>query len=112
MPMIPRLFSLWRNLTRKARIEKELDQEVRSYLDLLTEEKIKSGMSAEEARRAAMIEVGGVEQVKERVRDTRIGAWLETLSQDLRFGLRQSCPSDSTLSTFLISLRTYTYLFL
>ena len=89
MPLIPRLFSLWRNLTCKARIEKDLDQEVRSYLDLLTEEKIKSGMGAEEARRAAMIEVGGVEQVKERVRDTRIGAWLETLLQDLRFGLRQ-----------------------
>ncbi|HEX5483915.1 MAG TPA: ABC transporter permease [Terriglobia bacterium] len=89
MPVIPRLFSLWRNLTHKARVENDLDQEVRSYLDLLTDENIKSGMGAEEARRAAMIEVGGVEQVKEQVRDTRIGAWLETLLQDLRFGLRQ-----------------------
>ena len=45
-------------------------------------------MDLEQARRAARIELGGVEQVKEQVREVRTGAWLETLVQDLRYGLR------------------------
>jgi len=46
-----RLSSLLRNLFRKRRVEKELDEEVRSYLDLLAQENIKAGMSQEAARR-------------------------------------------------------------
>ena len=83
-----RLNHLFRNLWRKQRQERELDGEISSYLDLLAEEKTARGMDLEQARRAARIELGGVEQVKEQVREVRTGAWLETLVQDLRYGLR------------------------
>src|SRR5438552_5921634 len=89
MPVAPRLAGLWRNLVRKDRVERDLDDEVRGYIELLTAEKIKSGMSANEARRQAMIETGGTEQVKQQVREVRAGAFFETLLQDLRYGLRQ-----------------------
>ena len=65
--------SLLRNTTRKNQLERELSEEVGSYVELLTEKKMKEGMNEREARRAAMVEVGGVEQVKEQVRDVRLG---------------------------------------
>jgi len=53
MPSLARLASLVRNLFRNQRAEDDLDQEVRSYVELLTQEKIRAGMSADEARRQA-----------------------------------------------------------
>ena len=88
MPLLPRLSSLWRNLVHKDRREQELTEEVQAYLELLTEMKIKEGLHPEEARRAALIELGGVEQVKERVREVKMGQKLETMWQDLRYGAR------------------------
>ncbi len=49
---------------------------------------MREGMAPEEARRAAKIELGGVEQVKEQVRAVRTGAWIDSLLQDIRFGVR------------------------
>jgi len=49
------------------RVESDLDEEVRSHLEMLAEENIQAGMSPEEARRAARIELGGVDQLKEQV---------------------------------------------
>ncbi len=65
MPMLERLASLLRNLLHKREVEKDLDDEMDSFLDLLTEEKVRGGMSPKIARRAARIEVGGLEQTKE-----------------------------------------------
>src|SRR6185369_8348603 len=53
------------------RQDRDLDDELRAYVDLLTAEKIKAGMQPDAARRAALLETGGVEQVKEEVRDLR-----------------------------------------
>src|SRR5438876_4270970 len=89
MAILSHISSLARNLFRNRRVERELDDEVRGYIELLTAEKIKSGMSANEARRQAMIETGGTEQVKQQVREVRAGAFFETHLQDLRYGLRQ-----------------------
>src|SRR5205085_7822416 len=88
MPMTARLASLWRNLLRKDRVEQELTDEVGAYLDLLIEAKVGEGVEPAEARRRALIEIGGVEQVKESVREVRVGHYLETLLQDLRFAGR------------------------
>ena len=60
MPLPARLASLWRDLFQKARVDSEIDEEVRAYARMLEEEKVGSGMTAEEARRAASIEIGGV----------------------------------------------------
>ena len=88
MAILSRLASLWRNLSDKESIDQELTEELRAHVDLLTEKKIGEGLNPEEARRAALIEVGGIEQVKERVREVRTGRPLEDLSQDLRYALR------------------------
>lgn len=72
----------------RQQVDLDLDEEIRASVELLADEKVREGVSAEEARRTARIEFGGVEQVKEDVRAARTGAWLDTLLQDVRFGLR------------------------
>jgi hypothetical protein len=59
MSVIGSFRSLIRNVFRRERVESELELEVRSYADLLEEEKMSRGMSPEEARRAARMEMGG-----------------------------------------------------
>jgi putative ABC transport system permease protein len=88
MPWLSRLVSFSRHFFRRQQRENDLDEELHSVLELLTEQKMREGADPEEARRAARIELGGVEQVKERVREARVGAWLDAPLQDVRFGLR------------------------
>ena len=61
MPLLSRLASLRRNLFTRARIEHDLDDELRSYVDQLTDQKSAAVMSVAEARSAAFIELGGLE---------------------------------------------------
>jgi len=87
--MTGRIVSIFRNLLRKHRVEQALDDELQSSVELLTEEKMKEGFSTSEARRRALIELGGVEQVRVKVHEIRAGRLLEDLVADLRFTLRQ-----------------------
>jgi hypothetical protein len=89
MKLLSRIRTISKNLLRKQQVERRLDDEVRVYVDMLTDERIASGMSPSEARRIAQVGSGGIEQVKQSVRDRRAGAGLELLWQDARFGLRQ-----------------------
>ena len=89
MPLIVKLRSLLRNLFLSRRVEADLDQEVHSCLEMLMEENMRAGMSAKEALRAARIELGGIEQVKEQVREKQIGNWLYSVASDCRYGVRQ-----------------------
>ncbi|HEV7510331.1 MAG TPA: ABC transporter permease [Candidatus Acidoferrum sp.] len=89
MPLFVKVRSFLRNLFLSRRVEVDLDNEVRSHLELMTEEKVRAGMGCEEARRAARMELGGVEQVKEQVRDERTGNWVQSVIADCRFGVRQ-----------------------
>jgi hypothetical protein len=68
--------------------ERDLDQELRSFVDHLTDEKVRQGMAPAEARRAALVEFGGLTQAKEEVRDVRRLAWLDVLRQDGRYAFR------------------------
>jgi predicted permease len=77
------------SLFRKTAVERELDEELRFHLEKQIERNVAAGMSATEARYAALRAFGGVEQVKEECRDVRGTVFLETLVQDLRYGLRQ-----------------------
>ncbi|HEU4387138.1 MAG TPA: ABC transporter permease, partial [Blastocatellia bacterium] len=104
MPLVPRLASLWRNLFRRTRNEKELSEELDVYLELLIDQKRDAGLTPEAARREALLEAGGREQVKEQVRDVRIGHWLETVCQDLRSAVRVIRRNPGFASVAVLSL--------
>jgi putative ABC transport system permease protein len=89
MVVFLRIRSFLRNLFFFRRVETDLDQEVQSHLELLIEENIRAGMPSQEALRAARIELGGQEQVKEQVREERFGNWLQSVFADCRYGVRQ-----------------------
>src|SRR4051812_13347111 len=96
--------SLVRNTVHKDQVDRDLSEEVSSYLDLLTEKNMKEGMDENEARRAAMVELGGVEQVKEEVRSGRTGVALDIFFQDVRYGLRSLLKKPGFTLTAVIAL--------
>ena len=104
MPLIPRLTSLWRNLFHKDQVEQEFTEEIQSYVDILTEAKIRQGLTPREARRNALIEVGGVEQVQEKVREIRMGHFMETAWRDVRCGARMLVHSPIFTVVTVLSL--------
>ncbi len=86
--MFRRLRSLLRNLFLRSRVERDLADEVAAYHQQLSDEAAARGASPQSARRAARLETGGAELLKDQVRDVRSGIFLETLVRDLRYGLR------------------------
>src|SRR5215475_65448 len=89
MPLFAKTASFFRNLVSTRHVDGDLDREVRAHLDLLIEEKIRAGLTRHDAERAARLELGGVEQIKEQVRDQRLGNWLQSVLADCRYALRQ-----------------------
>ncbi len=84
-----RIFSArLRGLFRKRHLDKDLDSELLTHLEMLTEQNIRKGMTPDEAQHAARREFGGVEQTKELYRDQRSIQFLDALAQDLRFAVR------------------------
>ncbi len=102
--MPKRTRSLFRNLFRKRAVEQSLADELRSSVEILTQEKTEQGFAPSAARRAAMIELGGVEQVKEATRQAWAGAWLTAFGRDLAYGLRQMRRNPGFVLTAVVIL--------
>src|SRR5262249_48650859 len=75
-------------MLNRGRREREFAEELESHLVMHIEDNLRAGMSPEEARRVALVKLGGVTQVQELHREQRGLPMLETLFQDLRFGAR------------------------
>ncbi len=104
MNLYARLRSACRNLLRKPEIESELDEELRCYAETVTEEKIAAGISPSEARRTTLADIGGIEQVKQSVRDRRTGIALELFWQDVRYAFRQLARNRAFTLTAVLTL--------
>jgi len=81
-----------------------LGQEVHSHLEMLTEENLRAGMLPNEAQRAARVELGGIEQVKEQVREERIGNWLHSVLSDCRLAFRQLRKSPAFTAVAILTV--------
>jgi macrolide transport system ATP-binding/permease protein len=93
-------------LFRRRRLDDDLDAELRSHLEMAVEINLRKGMTADDARREALLSLGGVEQTKEICRDQRGLPMIETALQDLRFGLRmlRRNPGFSLLAILCLTL--------
>lgn len=93
-----------RALFRRDALDYELGEELRYHIEQTTEENIARGMSAAEARRAALLEAGGIELAKEKCRDARRMNWLYDLGRDIRYGLRQLRRSPGLAAAIVVTL--------
>jgi hypothetical protein len=84
-------------------VEPDLNDELNSSVELLTQDKMKEGLSPPEVRRQALIELGGTEQVKEEARAIRVGRFIDNFARDPRFAVRQLRRNTGFTMTIIVT---------
>jgi macrolide transport system ATP-binding/permease protein len=104
MRTIRRFFLRLMNLFSRGRGDREFSAEIEAHLALMQEEFERRGMSPEQARREALVKMGGVEQARELHREARVFSLLDQVGQDVRYALRQLFRSPGFAVTAILVL--------
>jgi putative ABC transport system permease protein len=94
----------WKRLLRRSELDVRLDQELRDHIERRVADEVAAGISEAEARRQAMLELGGLEQTKEACREVRGTRWLDELAHDLRYASRLLAQSPVFTLVAVLSL--------
>jgi predicted permease len=104
MSVMDQMWRRWRSVLRKEQMERELSEELASHLEMHVADNLRAGMTREEARRNALIKLGGVEQTKEAYRERHAWRLLESLKQDLRFAARMFTKNPGFTAAAVLTL--------
>lgn len=101
-----RVFARFANVLRPASADREVEREIASHIALLEDEHRHRGLSVEEARRHARLDLGGVEQTKELHRNARSWPWLDDVRHDIRHALQMYLqnPGFTLVATVTLAL--------
>jgi predicted permease len=98
------LHALWMRARHLLQMHDDFDAELESHLALHTEDGVRAGLSRDEARRQALIKLGGVEQTRQAYRERRTLPWIESLLRDLRYALRTLAKHPGVTATAILSI--------
>jgi predicted permease len=104
MTWLRRVRSIVPWLFRRSEMERHLDDELRMFVEMSAAEKVRDGVPPAEARRQALIELGGLEQAKERVRSGRHGGSLDEVGQNVRYAFRMLARCRGFTGVIVVTL--------